>query len=261
MCKQPLRVADLMGRPQTFAALAEQLSADESLPAWRRQSHPTHIRCLCRFLSLDPATTPAELAPIAERIARFRPQRAGISQAHWRNIVGGVRFALRYAGCSAVPGRDCTPLRPAWAALLEQIPEVERGLRYRLARFARWCGAEGIGPEQVEQAALRRFQAELAASAGREKANRSARAVIRAWTTAAATVPGWPQTRIVLDPHPRRWTPTLDQLPSSLRDDIQRFLQWAGQGNLFSDEGPTRPRRQSTVANYLICCCAPTWAA
>ena len=238
-------------QPQTLATLVEQLSADESLPAWRRRSLRTHIRCLCRLLGLDPASTPADLASIAERIARFRPQRAGIEQRHWQNIVGGVRFALRYAGCSVVPGRDCTPLSPGWAALLEQISEVNRGLRFRLARFARWCGAGEIGPEKVDQAVLQRFQAEIEASAGREQASRSARAVIRAWIAAAATVSGWPPTQIALPPHPRRWTPTLDQLSAGLRDEIESFLKWARQNDLLSDYGPRRPRRQSTIASYL----------
>ena len=195
-----------MGRPRTFAALAEQLCRREP-PRVAAPITPDRYPLLVPVSEpgsgnhapgrradrgadrpVPPAASRYQSGPLAKH-RRRRPLRPALCGVFCRSGSG-----LHSAPASVGSAARANPEGRAWFAL-------------SAGSFRAVVRRRGIGPRLVEQAVLRRFQAELAASAGRERADHSARAVIRAWTTTAAIVPGWPQTHRPRS-HPRRWTPT-----------------------------------------------------
>lgn len=230
----------------TFATLGKRIAEDTSLPAWRRKAVPTSIRCFARLLGLDLETMPVDMRLYQQALARFRPRRAGIDRRRWQNILGDVRFALRYADVDGVPGRNLTRPSPAWATLLALI--TARGVRYRVARFARWCSERGIAPEDVSESTFADFRSKLELSlVGTARAATTWRHFLRAWQKAAEMLPGWPEVTPRPEPHPRRWTPPLDTFPPSLHHDIESYLAWASRHDPLADDGPTRTLKNTTT--------------
>ena len=82
----------------TFADVIARITADADLAPARRRDLVSSMRCLMRLLDLDPATTPANVGALRERLGKVHPAPADISEKRFANIKSDVRFALRHLG-------------------------------------------------------------------------------------------------------------------------------------------------------------------
>jgi integrase len=74
------------------------------------------------------------------------------------------------------------------------------------------------------------------------------RLTCRLWNQAAETVPGWPMIRLRVPDHrkPRRSLP-ISAFPVSLQEELERYLDSLGGGDLFAEEAPQKRMAPSTV--------------
>jgi hypothetical protein len=231
----------------TFAELLLHVSGDGDLLESRRRSVCTSIRCFGRLLGQDLSTMPVELGAYRKILAEFSPRRAGIKHRRWSNIRSDILFALRYAGLPAVPGRSLTPPSAGWAALPGRLGTSPS--RYILPRFARYCTERRIEPDEVDDPVIKSFRLALEGASFAENATRTVRSVIRAWNKACSEVEGWPEARLTLAPHPRRWTLPLSAYPQQLQDELNGCFTRAATDDVFSD-AVFQQRRPNTVDSW-----------
>ena len=125
------------------------------LPPRRVADLCSAVRSLCRVLGKTPGEVPADPGVLGRALRRALPATAGITPARWANIKSLVLKALALTGCRVLPGRSLHPLTPAWAALDALLPT--KYFRAALSRLMHYCSAQGIEPDEVDQAVFDRF--------------------------------------------------------------------------------------------------------
>ena len=138
----------------TLATVLDRLATAEPDPR-RRGEMASAVRTLCRVLGRLPHELPADTALLNRLMRTALPAAVGVTPARWANVRSLVLRAMSRTGCRIMPGRRLHPLAPAWAALDGGLPD--RFARAILSRLMRWCSAEGIAPEEVDQAVVERF--------------------------------------------------------------------------------------------------------
>lgn len=138
------------------------------------------------------------------------------------------------------------PLTDSWAALEARLtnPSLRKGLS-RLIRYASW---RRIEPAAVDDAVLA-ATAEMVRKVnwGRD-VQPFLRQTVSRWNEAAETVPGWPRTRLTsAEQPPRARRLALDVLPTSFREDVDRYLDWLSGRDRLADDGPARPAAPATL--------------
>ena len=138
----------------TLATVIDRLATAEPNPQ-RRSEMASAVRTLCRVLGRLPHELPADTALLNRLMRGALPAAVGVTPSRWANVRSLVLRAKSLTGCRIMPGRRLHPLAPAWAALAERLPD--HFARTILSRLMRWCSAEGIAPEDVDQAVIERF--------------------------------------------------------------------------------------------------------
>ena len=103
-----------------------------------------------------PAKVAADAMALRATLAAIRPAAHGITPKTWANLLSRLRAGLRLAGIIDPMGQGFAMRDPAWAPCLQAIADDKR-LSCGLASFANWCAAQGISPEQVDDAVVQRF--------------------------------------------------------------------------------------------------------
>ena len=178
-----------------------------------------------------PAEIPADYNYIDRLFERLTYGTLGVGRARFRNVRSLVKQALNAAGLAAWTGKTIE-LTPAWASLRDGIED--RYARDCLARFFRYCSADGIAPEDVDDAVVERFL-EVLVNESVPKPEVSVQSAIRLWNRMVDRVPGWAQMR--LTPLRRREFYSLkpEQLHPDLAADIERCCL------IMSGQDPTHP--------------------
>jgi site-specific recombinase XerD len=224
-------------RVPTLAEVMARVAADAALTQRRRDDLLSALRTACRALGTTPDEVLALPAMLRPRLKQLSPVAVGLSEARLGNVRSLVDYALKVAGVAVVPLRAATPLDPVWADLLAAIED--RPVRWDLSRFARFCSAAGIRPEQVDDAVGEHFRQHLDAEGAAARPASLHKTMCQSWNAAVETVPGWPQRRLVVPVHSRVYALPLDAFPASFRRDVEAYLaHLAGGGPLDADERP-----------------------
>ena len=203
------------------------------------------VRTAARVLGLPPESVAAHPGPLGQLLARVVPAAHGLRPARWANVRSLLGKALALAGCDLLPARTVASLDPTWRDLANRL-EV-KALQIGLSRLMRFCSAQGIPPEAVDDAVLERFRLALEHSSLVRRPGQVHYNATRSWNRAAAAVLGWPATRVSPPPRVRRtYLLRPEVFPASFTADLEAWLaRLAGQDLLA--ELPFRPVRPSTL--------------
>lgn len=233
--------ADLASR----TSLADVLAALDgaALDARRLQELRSAVRAACRLIGRDPEAVPAEprfLRPLLEGVS---PEAHGMSRGRWSNVRSLIGAALKTV-TSVMPGRDTTPLSPAWAGLLEAAPEDRR---IRLQPFARGMSAMGIDPDVLTLQHLLDRRDAIIADRLRRSPEKAWDAFVWTWNACIRDVPGWPAIPIKREDRRESYVLPWPMLPERLKAEVDDFLLWRS-GLTLDEDGPARPARKTTLA-------------
>ena len=119
----------------------------------------------------------------------------------------------------------------------------DKRLSNGLAAFANWCAAQGISPDQVDDAAVQQFLVWLEAKTLYPKPRDLVRRVPKVWNEAGARIATWPTIKLATlsfrapSKH-LRW----ENLSPSFQRDAEAYLAMRAKADVF-DERPNAPRR------------------
>lgn len=231
----------------TLADVIERLEADRELSERRRKSMISAVRTVCRVLDADPATVLAQPGTLGQKLAAISPPAEGFGRRHWSNTRSLTLNALRHAGVRTMHGPWRKPLLAEWEDLYGRL--INRELALGLSRFIGFCSQRGIVPNAVGPQTFDRFREELVNGTFLPRPLYVHRQTCVLWNRAGESIAGWPEGRAVVVAVNRRYALEPDELPESLRLDIDAYLNRLVHRTPFDDDY-SRPIRPSTAKQW-----------
>ena len=228
-----------------MADLLARILADTGLTSRRRQDIASAVRTIGKALGRPLADLPAHPAYLRSRLAGVSPTMAGLSLARWANAKSLLRAAMRQTGLAHLPGRYTVPMAPAWTALFARLDHSMT--RFGLSRLFRYGSVAGLAPEQIDDAVLTAFLADLQTGALGGKPRQVHRTACLLWNKASAAFPGWPTQVLTVPSYSRSYAVPWASLPATLTADIEAFLAHLAGADLFA-ETDFRPLRPASIA-------------
>jgi integrase len=230
----------------SLAELMARVAADETLSLGTRQNWCWGLKVVARAAGQDPMQIPAHPEYLRSVWKKSGPGALGVSRAAWNNARSLAGKALQYGGLASIPGHYQAPFSPEWQVLWDRLPPGKNAVRMQLSRLLHYCSAQGIGPDQVDDAVLAAFEAALKTESIVENPYEIYRGAAKSWNNAAERVPGWPQQRVTVPSNQQTFCLPWHALPTGLLASVQHYLDRA-RGLDLLDEHFTRPLRPKTL--------------
>jgi len=235
--------------PVTLADVIANIDARVDLTKRRKQDLTYSLRRLSRHLGRVPQDVRADPTELRRRLAEMSPMAAGMSRGGTRNLRSLVGQALSIVGVTSIRRRSRLPLPDAWKDALALLGD--RYERARLSRFARFCGAQGIAPEMVDDAVMDRFGKALLEGDPGNRPKQVHRDACLAWNRAAATIAGWSHIKLRVPQNRRDYSYPLSAFPASFEQDVEAYLAHLRGDDLFNERA-RRPASPITARNQLL---------
>ena len=173
-----------------ITATFQQIDSWTDLTEQRRRDLRSALACAVEIAK--PHALELSCTHLNELLYRKTPAAYGLAAKRFANIVSALRAILRRLGRHAptsIAGPD--GLEADWQRLMALLPTRERQLG--LIRFAKFCSASGIAPDQACQDSLQAFEVWLRECTITDDIPGLVRRTGSNWRWAAAKVAGWPQ--------------------------------------------------------------------
>ena len=229
----------------TLADLLSALSATRGLSETRLRDLRSAVNRVAPLLGDDPGHIPLELPAISAKLAGTTPAAAGLTPKTFSNIRSSFLAAVNASGLKPARSSARTPLSPGWKKLFAHLSA--RRAHIGLSRLARYASANGIEPEEIDDAAIEAFIAAVRNGTLHRKPNGLHRKVALIWNEAAqrsgfklkrVQVPSFrgPAKRI-------EWT----LLPNAFRKDVDKYSKWCGGSDAFAANARSLPLASQTI--------------
>jgi integrase len=233
-----------VGDVPTFAELIAAIQADHTLPKWRRDNVASSLRCLARALGKRTEEIHA-FAPNLRRLLKdVHPIHLGISRKRWQNIRADFVFALTYARCRSGEAPRDPPLSSGWESLLGSLKLCHR---IDMSRFARWCSAQGIDPDEVDDQTLASYDEALACGTLTKQPRCNVYRVVRTWNRVRLVIPTWPQRELHNPYGVERFVLPETELSPSFLQDLDRYCRHLAGANILAAGGIDKPLRPASI--------------
>lgn len=229
----------------TMAEVIDFVGADGTLSLQRRRNICSSIRTLARVLGMKPDGIPAHVVFLRGMFDRIHPEQSGISRKRLQNIKSDVLFALRHAGLAGQGRTYMAPLTTQWQRLFDAL--VDRQFKYGLSRFMRFCSAQGIAPEAVDDQISDAFLIAMERETLVKRPKIVHAAAVRLWNRAAGQINSWPDKQLAVPSRRQTYTLPWNAFPRSFRSEVEAWLSRLRGDDLLAEEGPDRPLSPATI--------------
>jgi integrase len=233
----------------TMADLVAVISADTELDDTRRRNVTSSIRRFCATLGYELTEVPANHGYFRERLKRFHPLAAGIKKKRWQTIKSDVSFAFKQAGITKGQARSLAPHSPEWRTLKDKLSSDY--FNWGLSRLARFCSAQGIPPQEVDDGVIEAYDRAVRRESFKENPDRHLREVCRLWNKAVDLLSDLGLRKVKLPSRRENYTSPWQTLPAAFTEDADAWLEsMSKEADLLSDEGPIKPLRPASIKAY-----------
>jgi len=240
----------------TLADLIEAIGDHPDCSPRERRELRSALCSLAKWFGLPPSTVPANLQYIRQRLTRFHPAEAGISERRLQNVRSLVMKAFRHTGLPAAPSSYLCPLTAEWQELYDRV--TNQYARWGLSRLMRYCSAQGIAPADLTDAVLDRFKSALAEESLVAHPRRDHQTACRLWNKMREEIDGWPDIDVIVPRFQETYGADLSRCHPKLAQEIGLYLERLKRADPLDAEGPSRPFRpaslratRSNIARYL----------
>jgi integrase len=249
MTIKPKRKAPIQGSetiiPVTLRDVITAVEGRDTLSATRRRDLRSSIKRVALLVGDDPARIPLDLPAISARLAAVNPIAAGLTSKSFSNIRSDFIAAVKVSGLKPIQRRARTPLSPAWQKLFTDLSG--RRAHLGLSRLARYASANGIAPQEIDDATIDAFITATRDGSLHRKPNGLHRTVALIWNEAAERSEFALQT--VQVPSFRRPAKRIEWtgLTTAFRRDVNEYLTWCGGADVFAADARTRALSPQTI--------------
>ncbi|MBP2157492.1 MULTISPECIES: site-specific integrase [Asticcacaulis] len=229
----------------TLAQVRDALSTRNDLKSSDRTTMVSAINRFAEIASLSPSQILADPGVIRDlkETANWQlagrkkhdgvPNEVGITKASWANITSLVTKAMKLSGIAVDRRRRNFKPADAWQPLLDKTSKNDR---HALNRFAGWCTAFQISPDQVSQETFVNYLDFLLGQTTQKNPKERWHCARRAWNRLADRAPS--NLPMIEDVTEKPWTgmPWSD-FPESLQEEIKQYSDFV-LGNGIVDDDP-----------------------
>nr|WP_170541366.1 site-specific integrase [Ruegeria arenilitoris] len=231
--------------PTTLAEVLDVLKSNPDPDKKRQQSKLSAISRISTYMNRPPSDIPTDIPQLRKLLASLHPAACGVKPNTLSTTKSDLASALRAVGVlQDFEGKF--ELTPEWDTFLTTVQSTHQV--WGLMRFARYCSARSIQPAEVNSDVVQAFQATLDAALLKNEPAKYIQSMIDTWNH-------------VIDKHDLD-LPRLDRLssdryvarpltdyPESLQAEIKAYIDRLAQRDLFSEGGPDKPLRETSLRN------------
>ena len=236
--------------PVTAARLKDAIIGWSNIPDTRRRDLLTAIRHAEHILSVSrdklQGAEPWSCLGLNRVLWARAPRCYGLSKDIHRNVVSGLRYIFCRLGLHADGGYGRNRLGPAWQALYEKLPTVER--QRGLVLFLRFLTLSGVEPEAATPDVIDRFEAWCGSEILEKDPGGMGRRAAGNWSFAQKHVPGWPQVEIIRTGMRDHYGIPFDRFPAPFQAEVEGFLAGLSVDPLAGPDGGNPFRRLAAQA-------------
>ncbi|HWI25856.1 MAG TPA: hypothetical protein VN668_02735 [Stellaceae bacterium] len=198
-----------------------------------------------RLLHLRPEEIPAQATFLMRRFGHLKHRPTGLAPKSLANCKTELRYMVR-----TLYGRGRrSHLRlpsPEWIAMRDDLPDERWG--WKLSRLMGFASAEGVTPQQVDDAFIATFRAAVHESGEVPKPEQHVRMAIHTWNRLADSLPTLGLTPLTIPPRRRTgWTIEPHRFPPSFQREVDRWIERHSKIDPEAEDGPIRVARPATL--------------
>jgi hypothetical protein len=172
----------------------QMIAASEELSNQTKRHWTTSLRQFAKAMDRPLEVIPARYSAVRNDLTKWHHVPAGLTAKTVMNHRSNAKGALLYLAREKGIPEHGAPLAAAWVELRAKVKDAL--IRSRLSSFIRYCSANGIAPEEVDEIAVDRF-IDYRARCSNPADVAFRRLLARAWNANFANIPGWPKLRLV----------------------------------------------------------------
>ncbi|MDD9718626.1 site-specific integrase [Dinoroseobacter sp. PD6] len=231
--------------PISLADVLEALEAHPDPDMKRQSAKRSAISRVSKFLYRPPSEIPTDIPHLRRLLETLHPVPCGIKPKSLSTLKSDLAAALRATG--VLQDRETAqPLTPPWDRFLGSAHSSHQV--WGLHRFARYCSARSIQPADVSTEAVEAFHAELDATLLTGDPDKHVKSMIDTWNHVIRKS-GLDLPVLKRAPSTRYLARPLSDYPVSLQQEIQDYLDRVSHRDLFCEDGPDKPLRETSLRN------------
>src|SRR5512139_423546 len=239
-------VLSTTGVVATLKDVADRIALNEALSDSRKRDLRSALSSYGRLLDTPLAEIALDLATIRRSLDQMMPAQAKISRKRWANLRSDLAAAIAASGLHPMLQTAGLDLNASWQNLLGAAKDKAIGLG--LSRLARWASARQTRPEQIDNAVLERFFAELEAASLVRNLKLQRRTIAKCWNRLVMLLPEL-QLRAVEVPASKAVATRVAwaDLPISFRQDRDNYLRWRAVPDPLDEQARARRLAPATL--------------
>jgi hypothetical protein len=206
--------------PSLQDALA-MIDGSDELPEQLKRHWTTSLRQFAKAVNRPLAVIPARYSAVRNDLAGWHHASSGLTPKTVMNHRSNAKRALLYLSREKGVPEYGAPLTAEWQSLSNLVRDSL--VRSRLSSFIRYCSANTIAPQEVDEVVVDRF-IEYRNRCGKSADKAFRRLLARAWNANAGSVANWPERRLAEPPAKSAVEIEWVEFPSGLRRDVDKYL-------------------------------------
>jgi integrase len=227
----------------SFQDAIAMIAAAEELPESLQRHWTTSLRQFAKAADRPLEVIPARYSAVRNDLAKWHHAPSGLSPKTVMNHRSNVKRALLYLSQEKGIPEHGAALTAAWEALRAQVSD--RLIRSRLSSFIRYCSANKISPQEVDDSVVDKF-VEYRSRCSKPADDAFRRLLARAWNANIKNIPGWPKRRLAEPAIKSTVDIEWEEFPKGLRRDVDKYLEGLTKVRKYSGRH-IKPLRASTI--------------
>jgi hypothetical protein len=229
----------------SFAEAVVMIAEASDLSAQTRRHWECSLRRMAQALDKPMEVIPARFSAVREALRQLHHVPLGLTAKTLSNHRSNTKAALLWLGKEHNIPRNGAPLTADWQRLHAQLGDP--GTRTRLSPLMRYCSAQSIAPEAVDETVMAGYMEYRTKSTTRRSDDATRRVLARLWNANIGKIPGWPSSRLFEPPVKPHAGPAWEAFPEGLRQDIERYLDGLTRVRKNTAGQRMRPCKPSTI--------------
>ncbi len=231
--------------PTTLAEVLDVLKSNPDSDKKRQQSKLSAISRICTYMNRPPSDIPTNIPQLRKLLVSLHPAACGVKPNTLSTTKSDLASALRAVGVlQDFEGKS--ELTPEWDAFLTTVRSTHQV--WGLMRFGRYCSARSISPKDISGEVVQAFLTVLDAVLLKNEPAKYIQSMIDTWNH-VIDKHGLDLPRLDRLSSDRYVARPLTDYPESLQAEIKAYIDRLAQRDLFSEDGPDKPLRETSLRN------------
>ena len=227
----------------SFEDAIAMIAASRELPVQLKRHWTTSLRQFAKAVDRPLQVIPARYSAVRNDLASWHHASSGLTPKTVMNHRSNTKRALLYLSHEKGIPEHGAALSAEWVKLRAQI--ADSLIRSRLSSFIRYCSANSVSPEEVDEAVVDQF-VEYRNRCGKPADDAFRRILARAWNANVENIEDWPKRLLAVPPVKRAVEIEWEEFPKGLRRDVDKYLEGLTKVRKYRGRH-IKPLRSSTI--------------